>query len=54
MVLTVPQLSDLFHRLNEALPDVNISRKIYTVDDGVDELLSILGRKSDEGVVAGQ
>lgn len=41
--LSVPQLAVLFHRLNEALPDLHVSRKIYTVEDGVDELLALLG-----------
>ncbi|MBO5077510.1 MAG: energy-coupling factor transporter ATPase [Clostridia bacterium] len=44
MGLTVPQLSKLFHRLDEALPDVHISRKIYSVEDGVNEILALLGR----------
>ncbi|MBR5279850.1 MAG: energy-coupling factor transporter ATPase [Clostridia bacterium] len=41
--LAVPQMTVLFHRLQEALPDRNISGKIYTVEDGVDEILALLG-----------
>ncbi|MBQ2306081.1 MAG: energy-coupling factor transporter ATPase [Clostridia bacterium] len=52
MGLTVPQLSKLFHRLDEALPDVHISRRIYSVEDGVNEILSLLGRGRTE--VSGQ
>ncbi len=42
--LAVPQMTVLFHRLREALPDMGISGKIYTVEDGADEILSLLGR----------
>ncbi len=37
--LSVPQLTLLFHRLDEALPALHISRCIYTVQDGVRALL---------------
>ncbi len=47
--LTVPQLSGLFHRLNEALPGISISRKIYSVEDGVDEIAALLGLKNATG-----
>lgn len=45
--LAVPQMTVLFHRLREALPEISISGKIYTVEDGVDEILSLLGRGGD-------
>ena len=54
MGLTVPQLSKLFHRLNEALPEISISRKIYTVEDAAGEILALTGRLKAEGEVAGQ
>lgn len=42
--LAVPPMTVLFHRLREALPECGISGKIYTVEDGVDEILTLLGR----------
>ena len=45
--LAVPQMTVLFHRLKEALPEMEISGRIYTVEDGVDEILSLLGRGGD-------
>ena len=47
MGLAAPELAKLFHRLNEALPEIHISRKIYSVEDAVDEILSLCGM--DEG-----
>lgn len=43
--LSVPQLSALFHRLREALPELGLSGKIYTVEDGTDELCAFLGKE---------
>ena len=54
MGLSVPQLSKLFHRLNEALPDIHISRKIFTLDDGVNEILALTGRAAQGTEVCGQ
>ena len=45
--LSVPQLAILFHRLNEALPALHISRKVYTVEDGVEEILALLGKEGE-------
>ncbi len=42
--LSVPQLTTLFHRLKESLPEMSISGKVYTVEDGVDEILALLGK----------
>lgn len=42
--LSVPQLAVLFHRLDEAMPALHISRRIYTVEDGTDEILALLGK----------
>ena len=48
--LTVPQLSLLFHRLNEALPEIHISRKIYSVEDAADEVLKLVGKAGGERI----
>jgi len=46
--LTVPQLSLLFHRLNEALPEIHISRKIYSIEDAADEIFRLTGKTGGE------
>ena len=53
MGLAAPELARLFHRLNEALPDIHISRKIYTTDDAVNEILSVCGIAVNDDVRAG-
>ncbi len=53
MGLAAPELARLFHRLNEALPDIHISRKIYTTDDAVNEILSVCGVAVNDDVRAG-
>ena len=45
--LAVPQMTVLFHRLKEALPEMEISGRVYTVEDGVDEIMCLLGRGGD-------
>ncbi len=45
--LAVPQMTVLFHRLRETLPEIGVSGRIYTVEDGVDEILQLLGRGGD-------
>ena len=50
--LTVPQLSVLFRRLNDVLPEIHVSRKIYSVEAGFDEIMSLLGRGGDGTLTA--
>lgn len=42
--LSVPQMSVLFRRLSERLPEMNILPDIYTIDDAVNELGAFFGR----------
>ncbi len=42
--LTVPQMTSVFHRLSELLPDSGIDKDIFTIEEGAKEILRLLGR----------
>lgn len=41
--LTVPQMTSVFHRLSELLPDSGIDKDIFTIEEGAKEILRLLG-----------
>lgn len=47
--LTVPQMTSLFHRLGGLLPESGIRKEIFTVEEGADEILRLLGIRRDTG-----
>ena len=47
--LTVPQMTSLFHRLGGLLPESGIRKEIFTVEEGADETLRLLGIRRDTG-----
>ncbi len=41
--LTVPQMASVFHRLGTLLPESGIRKEIFTVEEGAEEILRLLG-----------
>ena len=51
--LTVPQMTSVFHQLGKILPESGIQREIFTVEEGAEEILRLLGRSHTGEVDAG-
>ena len=47
--LTVPQMTSLFHRLGGLLPESGIRKEIFTVEEGAEEILRLLGIRRGTG-----
>ena len=47
--LGVPQMTRVFHRLGEQLPESGICKEIFTVEEGAKEILRLLGRTDKAG-----
>lgn len=41
--LTVPQMTSIFHQLSDLLPNRGIDRDVFTIEDGANEILRLLG-----------
>ena len=40
--LSVPQLSAVFHKIDEILPDLHINTDLFTVEEATDEILRLM------------
>ena len=47
--LTVPQMTSLFHRLGGLLPESGIRKEIFSVEEGAEEILRLLGIRRGTG-----
>lgn len=47
--LTVPQMTSLFHQLGGLLPESGIRKEIFTVEEGAEEILRLLGIRRGTG-----
>lgn len=46
--LSLPEITKLFIELSDQLPDLHISKKIFSVSDAVDEILRLTGKNTAE------
>lgn len=51
--LTVPQMTSVFHRLSGILPSCSVNKEIFTIEEGTEEILRLLGKNNKAGVDAG-